>query len=78
MRLDLCTIMNIHVDEKLRKKGRGTRLVRYVEALALQKGCKKMRANAIKVEAKEFFEKCGYQLTQDEGGEYSGERRLVE
>jgi len=52
--------------------------VRYVEALALQKGCKKMRANAIKPEAKGFFEKCGYRLTPDEGGEYFGEKILVE
>jgi len=78
MRFDLCTIMNIHVDEKLRKKGKGTQLVRYAEALALQKGCRKMRANAIKPEAKEFFEKCGYCLTPDEGREYFGERTLVE
>ena len=78
VRFDLCTIMKIHVEEKLRKQGRGTRLVRYVEALAVQKGCKMMRANAVKPEAKEFFEKCGYDLTPDEGGEFFGERTLIE
>jgi N-acetylglutamate synthase-like GNAT family acetyltransferase len=35
VRFDLCTIMVILVEEKLRGEGRGTRLVRYVETLAV-------------------------------------------
>jgi len=78
VRLDLCTVMDIFVEEELRRKGWGTRFVRYVETLALQRGCKKMLVNAIKTEAKEFFEKCGYRLELDEYGEYFGERTLTE
>jgi hypothetical protein len=36
-----------------------------------------MWANAIKPEAKGFFEKCGYCLGPDEDGEYFGEKTLT-
>ncbi len=78
VRLDMCTIMDIFIKPDLRRQGRGTKLVRFIEALAFQKGCKKVRVKAIKntPEAKGLFVSCGYHLYPNKYGEYDGKRTL--
>lgn len=68
VRFDMCTIMNVWVDEDLRIKGYGTKLVRYIESLAMKKGCNKMRTNPINPESRGFFEKLGYMIDDNECG----------
>lgn len=73
---EMLTIMHNFLREDLREHSRGTRLIRYVEDLGRQKGCKHIYVNAIAPEAKGFFGKLGYDTSSDEGGEYKGEKKL--
>ncbi len=62
---ELCSIMGIIVKEVFRKKHYGTKLVRYIESLALQKGCITVHTNPINEESIGFFVKCGYWIGSD-------------
>lgn len=68
VRFDLCSIMDIFVDETLRNRGYGRTMVHYVEQLAAQKDCVVLRTNPINPEAKRFFEKCDYKIDADGHG----------
>jgi ribosomal protein S18 acetylase RimI-like enzyme len=68
VRFDLCSIIDIFVKKEKRNEGHGTKLVRFIESLAVQKKCAIMRTNPINPEARGFFEKCGYKIDSDEHG----------
>ena len=63
MRVDLQMIMDIWVEEKHRKKGYGTQLMKYAENLFVQKGVKEISTSPINDESYGFFEKLGYTIT---------------
>jgi GNAT superfamily N-acetyltransferase len=62
------SIANIWVDEGKRKKGYGTKLVKFAETLLASKGSMVIRTSQINSEVVEFFKKCGYIIDEQEFG----------
>jgi len=50
------------IDEPLRNKGHGTKLLRMIENEAVKTGCKYAHLDTYSFEAKPFYEKNGYKL----------------
>ena len=50
------------VDEPLRNKGNGTKLLKMIENEAVKNGCKHVHLDTFSFEARPFYEKNGYKL----------------
>jgi ribosomal protein S18 acetylase RimI-like enzyme len=62
IKLDLQMIMDIWVEENLRKKRYGTQLMKFAENLFVQKGVKEISTSPINDESYGFFDKLGYTI----------------
>ncbi|PKR84185.1 GNAT family N-acetyltransferase [Heyndrickxia camelliae] len=55
-------IQFLWIDESLRGKGIGAKLLKTIEELAIEKGCKMVRLDTFSFQAPEFYKKQGYEV----------------
>ncbi|MBS4174662.1 GNAT family N-acetyltransferase [Bacillus sp. FJAT-49736] len=55
-------IQFLWVDERLRGQGMGAKLLKKVEELAVEKGCRMIRVDTFSFQAPEFYQKQGYEV----------------
>ncbi|MGV3466528.1 MAG: GNAT family N-acetyltransferase [Heyndrickxia sp.] len=55
-------IQFLWIDESLRGKGIGAKLLKRTEELAVEKGCKMVRVDTFSFQAPEFYKKQGYEV----------------
>ncbi len=56
-----CELQQIWVDEALRRRGIGALLMREVEAIALERGCRLLYLDTFSFQAPEFYYRLGYE-----------------
>ena len=56
-----CELQQIWVDEILRRRGIGATLMRKVEAIALERGCRLLYLDTFSFQAPEFYYRLGYE-----------------
>ena len=56
-----CELQQIWVDEILRRRGIGAALMRKVEAIALERGCRLLYLDTFSFQAPEFYYRLGYE-----------------
>lgn len=69
-------VENLHVEEKLRGRGLGRRLMEMAETLARERGCLGMTVDTFSFQAPGFYEKLGFEKIGEVHGYVNGYNRI--
>jgi ribosomal protein S18 acetylase RimI-like enzyme len=68
----LCNIYDLWVDEQLRQKGLGSKMIKQIETFAKSRNCKIIQLYTAEFHARGFYEKLGYAVMATHPGEFMG------